>query len=83
MPCVYQDLRCARGSPSSQVQSDIKNRTMFSLAEQVLQHEVTTSMQILRNTHVYVLSQHGPVEIMSQMLKPLALREHVIEQRLQ
>ena len=35
-------------------------RTMFNLAEQVLQHDVTASIQILRNTPVYVISMHGP-----------------------
>ena len=56
---------------------------MFSLAEQVLQHEVTAPILILRHTFVCMISKHGPVEVMSQMLKRLALGEHVIEQRLQ
>ena len=55
---------------------------MFSLAEHALQHHVTTSIQILRNTHVYAISHQGPVEVISEMLKRITLGAHAIHQRL-
>ena len=55
---------------------------MFSLAEHALQHHVTASIQILRNTHVYAMSHQGPVEVISEMLKRITLGAHVIDQRL-
>ena len=46
---------------------------MFSLVEQVLQHDVTAPIQILRNTLVYVMSQHGRMEVIVHMLHIPAL----------
>ena len=90
MPSVYRDLSCGRGSRLSQVHSDRQNhvsdcrrcRTIFSIAEHALQHHVTASIHILRNIHVYAISHQGPVEVISQMLKRITLRSHVIDQRL-
>ena len=81
MPSVYRGLSCARGSRSSQVRSDINKhvydcrrcRTMFSFAEHALQHHVTASIQILRNTQVYAISHQGPVQVISQMLERITL----------
>ena len=90
MLCVYRDLSCGTACPSSQVHTDIKNhvsdcrrcRAILRLAQHALQHHVTASIQILRNTHVYAISHLGPVGVISEILKRITLGAHVIHQRL-
>ena len=86
MPAVYRDLTCG-GALIHRMYTAIL-RSMFVIAdgaapcsEHALQHHVTASIQILRNTHVYAMSHQGPVEDISQMLKPITLGAHAIHQR--
>ena len=87
---VYPDLSCGTAFPQSQVHTHLNKyvshcwrcRTILRLAQHALQFHATASIQILRNTHAYAISQQGPVDVISQKLKRITLGAHVIHQRL-